>query len=390
MVGKRLSAEGRKGHPGLVVLLGLLALLCSLVPVASAAPADVTVVSSSLDPPVLMKGDTGTLTVVIQNTGADTVAIRSARLYGSGVVPLSDPYPSVGELGAGNSKTFTFTVRADGGEGTFYPQFVLDFRDAGSLRYPVPVQVENTPLSASVIEKPDAFSASRTADITVRVGNPRPNAASGVQVVPQGSGFAVTPTGGFIGTLAPDASGMVTFNLTPAAETDVTFQVVWRNGINTHTADLMLPVAFGEDKRQADPVITNVEVTPIAGGYRIVGDVTNAGLESARSVLITPGAPATPTDPFRVYVVGTLDPDDISSFEVTFRSGAGVAEIPVVVEYRDDDGNRYTATTMVGLGNAAAPLDEREDGGFPVTGIIVVVLVALGVGGAIYYFWKRT
>ncbi|MDN7011824.1 hypothetical protein FGW20_01950 [Methanoculleus sp. FWC-SCC3] len=374
-----------------VLIISLLCAAIAFTAPASAAPADVTVVSSSLDPPVLMKGDTGTLTVVIQNTGADTVAIRSARLYGSGVVPLSDPYPSVGELGAGNSKTFTFTVRAGNREGTFYPTFVLDFRDAaGSLRYPVPVQVENTPLSTSVISKPDAFAESRTADITVRVGNPRPNAASGVQVVPQGSGFAVTPTGGFIGTLVPDASGTVTFNLTPAAETDVTFQVVWRNGINTHTTDLMLPVAFGEDKRQADPVITNVEVTPIAGGYRIVGDVMNAGLESARSVLITPGAPATPTDPFRVYVVGTLDSDDISSFEVTFTADGTVEEIPVVVEYRDGDGNRYEATTMVGLGSTAAPLEEREDGGFPVTGIIVVVLVALGVAGAIYYSWKRT
>ncbi|MCK9298247.1 hypothetical protein HL657_01485 [Methanoculleus sp. YWC-01] len=377
------------------IYLAIITLLCAVIAFAapaSAAPADITVVSSSLDPPVLMKGDTGTLTVVLQNNGAVPVAIRNARLYGSGVVPLSDPYPSVGELGAGNSKTFTFTVRADGGEGTFYPTFVLDFRDgAGSLRYPVPVQVEDTPLSASVIEKPDAFSASRTADITVRVGNPRPNAASGVQVVPQGTGFSVTPTGGFIGALAPDASGTVTFNLTPTAETDVTFQVVWRNGINTHTADLVLPVAFGEDKKQADPVITNVEVTPIAGGYRIVGDVMNAGLESARSVLVTPGAPATPIDPFRVYVVGTLDSDDISSFEVTFTTDGTVEEIPVVVEYRDDDGNRYTSTRMVGLGGTmAAPLEEREDGGFPVVGIVIVALVALGIAGAIYYSWKRT
>ncbi|KDE55238.1 COG1361 S-layer family protein [Methanoculleus sp. MH98A] len=375
-----------------VLIISLLCAAIALVAPVSAAPADVTVVSSSLDPSVLMKGDTATLTVVVQNNGAEPVAIRNARLYGAEVVPLSDPYPSVGELGAGNSKTFTFTVQAGRREGTFYPTFVLDFRDgAGSLRYPVPVQVEDTPLSASVISKPDAFAASRTADITVRVGNPRPNAASGVQVIPQGSGFSVTPTGGFIGALAPDASGTVTFNLTPTAETDVTFRVVWRNGINTHTTDLMLPVAFGEDKKQADPVITNVEVTPIAGGYRIVGDVMNAGLESARSVLVTPGAPATPIDPFRVYVVGTLDSDDISSFEVTFTTDGTVEEIPVVVEYRDDDGNRYTSTRMVGLGSAPAPIDEqREDGGFPVVGLIVVVLVALGIAGAIYYSWKRT
>ena len=373
--------------------LAIITLFCAVLAVvgpASAGPADITVTSSATDPPVLMKGDTGTLTVTIQNNGPDTVAIRSARLYGSGVVPLSDSYASVGEIGAGNSKTFTFTVRADGGEGTFYPQFVLDFRDDGSLRYPVPVQVEDTPLSASVIGKPDAFSEGRTAEITVRIGNPRPNAASGVQVIPQGMGITVTPTGGFIGALAPDGSATVVFNLIPTTETDVAFQVIWRNGINTHTTDLVLPISFGEDKRQADPVITNVEVTPIAGGYRIVGDVMNAGLESARSVLVTPGAPATPIDPFRVYVVGTLDPDDISSFEVTFRADAGTTEVPIAVEYRDDDGNRYAATTMVGVGGVAAAPLEGQDSGIPIAGIVIVALVALGIAGAIYYSWRRT
>ncbi|WP_286681190.1 CARDB domain-containing protein, partial [Methanoculleus sp. DTU007] len=234
--------------PLYIAIISIFCIVAALTGPAGAASADVTVVSSTLDPQVLMKGDTGTLTIVIQNTGSETVSIKSARLYGNGVVPLSEPYLAVGDLGAGNSKTFTFTVRADGGEGTFYPQFVLDFRNEGNLRYPVPVQVENTPLSVSVVERPDAFSESRTADITVRVGNPRPNAASGVQVIPLGTGFTVTPTSGFIGTLASDASGTVTFNLTPTAEMDVTFQVVWRNGINTHTTDLVLPVVFGEDK----------------------------------------------------------------------------------------------------------------------------------------------
>ena len=372
--------------------LVIIALLCAVTVVtgpASAGPADVTVTSSSLDPAVLMKGDTGTLTVVIQNNGAEPVAIKSVRLYNDGVVATSDPYPVVGEIGAHNNKTFTFTLRASGGEGTFYPMFVVDFREGGSLRYPVPIQVEDTPLSVSVIGKPDAFAQGRTADITILVGNPRPNAASGVQVVPQGTDFTVTPTGGFIGALAPDGSSTDRFNLTPTAETDVAFQVIWRNGINTHTADLTLPIAFSEDKRQADPVVTNVEVTPIAGGYRIVGDVMNAGLESARSVLVTTGAPAAPTDPFRVYVVGTLDPDDISSFEVTFRADGGAREIPVVVEYRDDDGNRYTATTMVEVGGVAATPLEESDGGIPPLGVVVIMLAAVGIFGAIYYSWRR-
>lgn len=376
-------------RPLYFVIISLVCALAVFTGPASAGPADITVTSSSIDPPILMKGDTGTLTIAIQNNGAEPVAIRSARLFGSGVVPLSDSYPAVGELGTKNTKTFTFTVRADGGEGTFYPVFVLDFVNAGSLRYPIPVQVENTPLSISVIKKPDAFSEGRTADVTIRVGNPRPNAASGVQVIPQGTGLKAIPSSAFIGALAPDASGTAVFNLTPAAETTAAFRVVWRNGINTHTADLILPITFDEDKRQADPVITNVEVRQEAKGYRIVGDVMNAGLESARSVIISPGEPATPTDPYRIYIVGTLDPDDASPFEVTLQADAGVTEIPIVIEYRDADGNRYTATTMVDVGGTTMALSGGEDGELPLAGIVVVVLLALGIVGAIYYSWRR-
>lgn len=376
-------------RPLYFIIISLVCALAVFTGPASAGPADITVTSSSIDPPILMKGDTGTLTIAIQNNGAEPVAIRSARLFGSGVVPLSDSYPAVGELGTKNTKTFTFTVRADGGEGTFYPVFVLDFVNAGSLRYPIPVQVENTPLSISVIKKPDAFSEGRTADVTIRVGNPRPNAASGVQVIPQGTGLKAIPSSAFIGALAPDASGTAVFNLTPAAETTAAFQVVWRNGINTHTADLILPITFDEDKRQADPVITNVEVRQEAKGYRIVGDVMNAGLESARSVIISPGEPATPTDPYRIYIVGTLDPDDASPFEVTLQADAGVTEIPIVIEYRDADGNRYTATTMVDVGGTTMALSGGEDGELPLAGIVVVVLLALGIVGAIYYSWRR-
>ena len=375
--------------PLYLVIVSLVCAVAAVAGPASAGPADITVTSSSIDPPVLMKGDTGMLTVTIQNNGADPVSIKSARLFGSGVVALSDSYPSVGEIGAGNAKTFTFTVRADAGEGTFYPMFVLDFVNAGSLRYPVPVQVEDTPLSISVIRKPDAFAEGRTADITIRVANPRPNAASGVQVVPQGTGFSVTPSSAFIGALSADGSGTAVFNLTPAAETTAAFQVVWRNGINTHTADLILPITFDEDKRQADPIITNVEVQQDAKRYRIVGDVMNAGLESARSVIISPGEPATPTDPYRIYIVGTLDPDDASPFEVTLQADAGVTEIPIVIEYRDADGNRYTATTMVGVGGTATAPSGDDGGGLPLAGIIVVVLLALGIIGAIYYSWRR-
>ena len=343
--------------------------------------------SVAVEPAVLMPGDTGFVTVAVQNTGSSTLPLGGARLYEDGVVPTSEPYPSVGALGAGLNRTFTFAVRADASNGTYYPRFSLDLRENGTLTHPVPVRVDGTPLGVSVFERPETFSGSRTAGITVLVANPRSNAASGVQVVPQGSGFTVTPGSAFIGTLEPDASGTVVFNLTPAAETNVTFRVVWRNGINTHTADLVLPVTFGEDKKQADPVITNVEVVMEGDIYRATGDVMNAGLEPARSVVISPGAPATPTDPYRVYVVGTLDPDDISAFEVTFRAGAGVEEIPLVVEYRDDDGNPYTAARPISLENRTA--EEAADAGLPAPAVAAVALLVIAAGLAALWYVRR-
>jgi hypothetical protein len=371
-------------HPGSVA--ALLILVCLLVSPAAAAPGDVTVTSTTVDPVVLMPGDEGTITVVVQNTGPSTVPLGRARLYEDGVVPASDPYPSVGDIGAGLNRTFTFAVRADAPDGTYYPRFSLDLRENGTLSHPVPVRVDGTVLQASVAGRPDAFSEGRTAAVTVRVANPRPNAASGVQVTPLGEGFTVTPTGAFVGALAPDGTATVLFNLTPDLETNVTFQVIWRNGINTHTTDLVLPIAFGEDKQRADPVITNVEVALTAGGYRVTGDVMNAGLESARSVLVTAGAPATPIDPFRVYVVGTLDPDDISTFEVTFQTDAGVTEIPLVVEYRDDDGNLYTATRPISLENRTG--EEDRDGGIAVP-VAVAVLLIVAAGLVIFWYIRR-
>jgi len=113
----------------------------------------------------------------------------------------------------------------------------------------------------------------------------------------------------------------------------------------------------------------------------------DAGLESARSVVISPGAPAAPADPFRVYVVGTLDPDDISMFEVTFRADADVTEVPLVVEYRDGDGYLYSAARPVSLENRTA--EETSDAGIPVTAVAAMVLAAIAAGLAALWYVRR-
>ncbi len=371
-----------------LLFLHLLTAACLLIAPAVAGPEDVTVTSVAIDPPVLMQGDSGTLTVVIQNTGPTSVQIGRARLYGDGIVPVSEPYPSVGDIGAGTGRTFSFAVRADAPDGTYYPEFHMDFRENGSFRYPVAVRVDDTPLSLEIVGRPETFSPGREATLTLQVGNPRPNAADGVRVTPLGEGFAVTPTGAFIGNLAPDGSATVLFNLTPADETNATFQVTWRNGPNTHTADIMLPVSFGEDKQRADLVASNIEVVPEGEIYRATGDVANAGLEPAHSVIVTSGPPTSPTDPYRVYVVGTLDPDDVAPFEVTFRAGAEISEILLIIDYRDSDGNPFSTTVPVSINRTA-------EGGVVGSGFLApvaiggVLVLVLAAGIAVLWYLRR-
>ena len=93
----------------LCVLL-LFALLVGAASAAETTPAEqIAVTSVTLDPETLMRGDTGTVTVEIQNTGDTGVAISRAELYSSGVVVVNDrTYDSVGTLGPGNTIVYVY------------------------------------------------------------------------------------------------------------------------------------------------------------------------------------------------------------------------------------------------------------------------------------------
>ena len=75
----------------------------------------------------------------------------------------------------------------------------------------------------------------------------------------------------------------------------------------------------------------------------IGGDVTNAGLKDAKSVTVTVGEPARAVDPDPIYVIGALEPDDFSSFEITCMA-PGLPKIPLVVSYRDEEGKTFQET----------------------------------------------
>ncbi len=375
--------------------------------------AQIAVTGITTSPEVFMRGDTGTVTVEITNTGTEGVAISRARLYPDGIGVVNDQtYNSVGTIGPGNTMKFTFTVKADTQNGIYYPEFYLDFRDGGSLRYYIPVTVESTGIQVSILDAPETFPANTKDTVTLSVGNPRDTAVSGVTIVPQGEGIITTQSAIFLGALQPDEEKNVSIEIAAAESTEITFDVSYRNGINEHHTTLTIPVEVGARSVQPELVVNNVETEQSAAGYTLSGDVTNAGLKDAYSVRVTVDAPAEATDPYPIYVIGALEPDDFSSFEVTC-SARGASEIPLVVQYKDEDGETFEETvtiSLAGAGQAAAGNNGSGQvpagmsgpsgrggmgmfgggfgGGFSQIPILEIVLVIIG-GGVLVVAWRK-
>jgi hypothetical protein len=169
---------------------------------------------------------------------------------------------------------------------------------------------------------------------------------------------------------------------------------------------VVLPLNIGEDKTGAEIVVNNIESSSSGMTQTLKGDVTNNGLVDAKSVLVTVGSPATPVDPNPVYAIGNLEPDDFSSFEVTYTT-TGNGAIPVVVEYKDAEGNTFTKKISVsansnsavpgsaGVNSAATGTSAQRRGMFgsfgsgvsqiPVTEI-VIILVAIVL---LLFAWRK-
>jgi len=387
-----------------IAVLLLIAMACMLAPALAesssvAAAANVAVTEIGIVPEVFMQDDTGTVKIGIKNSGSDSVSISRAEILSEDLEVINyQTYDSVGSLGPGNSMEFTFQIRADAKDGMYFPMFYLDFTDAGSLRYPIPIKVDDTPIIVTIIDAPDSFSPDSKDEITLSVSNPRESVINSVTVTPGGEGITTTQSGIFIGKLEPDQEKAVTFEVTAEKPTTLSFDVSYRNGANQHHSMLTLPVKIGDRKVAAELVVNNVEVMQSGSSITIGGDVTNAGLEDAKSVMVTVGSPAEPQDPNPVYVIGALEPDDFSSFEVTCTIHGTSSSIPLIIEYRDEDGtifeetfeisSRSTVQAQEGSGIQSGPPSGNMPGGMmgfgsglrniPVLEIAVIVIVAIG------------
>jgi len=399
---------GRRGDPvvpvsdnsglwsGILVVLGLFLASSVLAgfasayssPEAIAAAGKVYVSSVSIDPEVFFTGETGTATFYVTNGNANTsISVNHATFGDKDIRLTSGTYDTSANIGPLQTRTFVFSIATDAVEGTYYPTFSLSLRDASeNLYYVTPVKVENTPVTASITDQPDTFTKDQKSSITVQIANPRENDVKNVVLEVSGDGITATPAKIYIGDLPSGTSLNKTVSVTPGKETDLKVTVNYDNGDNAHSTSVPLPITFGTDKKQADPMISNVKVTTEGSVYHVTGDVTNAGLQTANAVTISSTSPAVPVDPYKDYVVGVLKPDDFGSFEISFNAES--TTVPLQMSWKDADGNVITSQKTISLATATSTdKNASQPSVLPIIGVILVI--ALAAGGYLYLKRKK-
>ena len=371
----------------LIFSTGIGAVTAFQTPESIIAAGNVYVSNVTYDPGSFFTDDTGIVMVYVTNGNSDqSVVVNHVTIGDQNIRLTSIPYDSSANIGPLQRQSFVFSIVADAPDGTYYPTFSLSFRDADSLYYRATVQVDNTPLELTIVDKPETFTQGKKKTIYMQVANPRKNDLRNVILEVSGTGIIATPAKTFIGNLASGAKIPVNVTVTPEQETPLILTVTYNNGNNPQKVRMDLPISFGVDKKQANPVISNVMVKSESGIYHITGDVNNAGLETANTVMVTSVSPAVPQDPYKTYVVGALKPDDFGSFEVTF-SANGTSSIPIQLSYKDTDGNQYNSVQDVKISAPATNSQNSIPSNllFPI--IAVVIVVGACIGG--WYFYVR-
>jgi len=395
----------------LVMLLSMVALACMIASVGAAtgpviatnpqdAAALVFVSGYDLTPGVFYPYETGTLTVHVTNAANTSVAVSQPDLMDPHIDVLNKgAFATTTAIGPGATADYNFVIQADGTDGTYFPLFTVSTNAWGTsgIHSQIKLKIDSHDVRASVSKKPDTFSLEKTDTVNVSVVNPRLGDISNVLIVASSPGSDISPTEQYIESVPAGSSVNVPFAITPHRQSDVTFNVSFRNGDNVHETTVVLPLNIGEDKSAAVPLISNVALSGTGGTYTLTGTVGNAGITDAQGMVVSAGAPEKPVGPYPEYQIGSLAANDFSRFTLTFAS-PDLSAVPVQVRWKDSQGNTRTSTTTLDLstsagssarGTGSSANGESPNGSGPGLIYPVVAGVIIVIAGIILYLKRK-
>ena len=350
-------------------------------------------ISISLNPSTLLPGETGQLIVTILNTDESPLTIYKLHITDSeNLDSVNHPaLKNLGSIGIGKSMTLTLPIKANEKEGVFYPSLSIELSNNAQytfIKQPFSVTVDSKSVSLSVIERPEYFEPDTTQVVGLSIGNLRSNQIDSVTVTASGDGVSCEEGMVFAGSLTPGASKDVFLTVITSENTKaINLDVSYKNGPNWHTDTITIPVEGGELRTGAELFINNIEITTGVTHTTITGDVNNAGLSTAKGLVVSlDGAEA--VQPYPVFVVGSLDTDGLSEFELTFVNPEADS-IELIFTYKDENGNTYVQSETASLSAVQPAGTGSSSAGNPLAAGIAVVLLILIIGGAVFLVWKK-
>lgn len=392
------------------IIVSIFVLLLLVLTGTAAADTEIrptVVVDYTMDPAVLMPGDTGTITMDIENMATGTVYvteddetfdmnayIASITLDGnSNIEILSKGYTDIGLLGPKDTIKLTFNVRAKNNATNgihFLNMEVVGGSNMYDLSYNIPIKIDNRDLKLIMTTMPYTVM-NEISTIELDIINTRPNEVNNVIIKPEGNGVQFNPSEVFVGAIPSGNKSTVTVTLNTMASTsgekDISFTASFFNGDNYHVSGkeyITIDVV-----EQPSLIFTSIEVKNIGNQYTLTGDINNFGTTDAKNVLVSVSGSddIKPMQPYANYFVGTLEADDFSSFELSARIlSSNVTKVPILIEFRDTDNVYSSVTGYIDLENTATSESDNKPATW-VWSIAAVLLIA--VAGAIAYSWKK-
>ncbi|MFA6225648.1 MAG: hypothetical protein WC620_05570 [Methanoregula sp.] len=304
-----------------------------------------------LTPGVFYPDETGTLTVHVTNAANTSVTISQPDLIDPNVDVINKgAFATSTSIGPGATVDYTFVIRFDGPDRALLPLFTVSTNAWGTsaIHTQIKLKVDSTEVRTSVSKKPDIFSLEKMDTVDVSIVNPRLGDISDVLITASSPGNDMSPSEEYVESIQAGTSVKVPFDITPHQQSDVTFNVSFRNGDNVHTTSVVLPLNIGVDKSAAVLVINNIALIGNAGAYTMTGDVGNAGIPEAQAVVISVGAPAMPVGQYQNYLIGSLASNDFTRFTLAFTSN-DLSAVPVQVQWKDPQGNTRSSITTLDL-----------------------------------------
>lgn len=394
----------------ILIVFSFIALACMIIAPGAAtstvsvmnpqdAAALVYVSGYELTPGVFYPGETGTLTVHVTNAANASVAVSQPDLMDPHVdIVNKGAFATTTLVGPGATTDYTFVIRADGTDGTYLPLFSVSTNAWGTsaMHAQIKLKIDSTDVRASVSNKPTIFSLEKTDTVNVSIVNPRLGDISDVLIIASSPGSDISPSEDYVESIPAGTSVNIPFDITPHQQSDVSFNVSFRNGDNVHTTTVVLPLNIGEDKFAAIPLISNVALVGNAGTCTMTGEVGNAGITDAQGMVVSVGAPEKPVGPYPDYEIGSLASDDFSRFTLTFVS-TDLSAVPVQVRWKDSQGNTQSSTITLDLhtlaegspGGISNSTGQTTTGGGPGSFYPVIAGGIIVIAGSVLYMKRK-